>query len=120
VSWSSVLINRARRVGKTTAMVEACKKINATLVCFNQAQAKTIAQEYGIRTYSAQRDTDGLRGTDDPVLFDPEAVVAIEDDLLQKLNRERALREKAEARLERIRTLVGLLETATFGEEEPA
>lgn len=64
--------SRGRRIGKTTVMVEAAKKIGAIYICATMKQAKEIAREHGIMTASMESE---LRGTKGPYLWDHHALM---------------------------------------------
>lgn len=99
-SWVTVICGRARGVGKTRAMAEACKKLGGTMVCVNVQHADAVIREYGIDAVSVA-SPGRLRGQSGPVLFDPDAVVALSADydaVVAELEADlRAAREEAAA-----------------------
>lgn len=102
--WS-FLWHRARRVGKTTAMAEACKKIGGVLVTTSRVLARELEQEHGIKT-AVIGEPERMRGRTEPVLFEPEAVAALSEEYERKLSELDASRERlAERLLETERTL---------------
>ncbi len=68
--WT-MMLHHARGQGKTIAMVDACKKFGAILVCQSAMEAKRVSKTYGIKT--ATVDT-CLRGVKEIILFDPDVV----------------------------------------------
>jgi len=86
-----------RASGRTTAIAEACIKINATMLCATQRDAYRITKEYGIKAVSIQyQPSVGLRG---PFLADHFAISAMLHDYeneIHNLKREnRKLKENA-------------------------
>lgn len=88
--WSFVL-HQARGTGKTTAMIEAAKKIGAVLVVRNEGEALRVREQHGVEAMSMHSATK-FRGINRPVLFDPDAVAL----MLFEKDREMEKSKKAE------------------------
>lgn len=65
-----------RASGRTLAMIEAAKKIEAYLVVRDGREVERITRDYGVKAVSVNSDLT-IRGTSRPVLFDPDAVSLI-------------------------------------------
>jgi len=63
-----------RGCGRTTALVEAAKKIGATFVCFNAQHAQQMKREHDIPTIPVDANPRGTRG---PYIFDHNAMLEI-------------------------------------------
>lgn len=61
----------ARGVGKTHQMIQAAKALGGTLIVGDEAEARRIEKEHGIKAVGWQRNLRGFRG---PFLVDPRAV----------------------------------------------
>jgi hypothetical protein len=75
----------ARQVGKTTAICEAAKKINATVVAGSSDDAKRIEREHGVKSVSYAIDKSKMLGRRGPILFDTYAVSRICEDYERRL-----------------------------------
>lgn len=106
-----------RGCGRTTAIVEACKRIGATMVCSDYQQAKWIEGTHGIKTTDLNANALGTTG---PYLFDHHAVDVLSADYEGQIARLReelsAYREELTAARERTEraeaqavTILGLL-----------
>ena len=99
MDWTYLIFSGPRRIGKTTAAINAAKQINATMVCFDINQAQQIKKEHNIETISATVDLERFRGKQlGPLIFDTDAVgriIQLETDKLKKENKRlRELLEK--------------------------
>jgi hypothetical protein len=61
----------SRGKGRTTAVCEAAKLIDATVVCANHDQARQVKGTYGVKTIALSENAHGKEG---PYLFDHYAV----------------------------------------------
>lgn len=73
--WSGVIHN-ARGQGKTTAMVEAVKKVGGILVVRNLSEAQRLRKDHGIMALTIA-EADRHYGVTKPILFDPDAVAML-------------------------------------------
>jgi hypothetical protein len=71
-----------RSCGKTSALIEACRKIGAVLVCGTEEQARDINRLHDIKTTSIYRDASDIY---EPYLFDHYAVEAIIDSYASRI-----------------------------------
>lgn len=91
--WTNVIHN-ARGAGKTTAMVEAVKKINGVLVVRNRDEAQRLRKAHGIMALTIS-EAEKSYGVTRPILFDPDAVALLCIEYERELA---AMRERKEAR----------------------
>lgn len=63
-----------RAIGKTYQIAQACKNLDAVMICSNKAEADRVAHEYGIRTMSLNNEFRGMKG---PYLIDNHAVAVL-------------------------------------------
>lgn len=106
-SWSFVM-PLARRVGKTTALAEATRRLGGTLVCVNARAAQLTAGEFGVRTCSVETP-ERLRGRIGPVFFEPEAVAAMCLDYDGEILELRERLTKTTEQLDAVRRAMALL-----------
>lgn len=85
--------NMGRRIGKTTAIVEAAKKIGATIVCANKAHARMLKEDFKIETVVPYKE---IRGTKGPYLYDHFAMEFIAHEALREI-------EKLEKKVEKLK-----------------
>lgn len=71
---------RTRRIGKTHTLSKLAKKVGGILVCGNAEIAKSHSEMYGCETISIQR-LDSLSGSDQPIIFDPDSLLFLLDQL---------------------------------------
>lgn len=109
LTWSALFQFSARRSGKTYAMATLARELGAVLVCSNSPEALRVAKEHGIKTYSATRGADGLRGRSVPVLYDPDAVAQIAYSYEWELNRRAETERDLRIELHRMRERVAEL-----------
>ena len=69
--WISI---GSRGCGRTTALVEAAKKIDATFVCHDEEFARSVSRSYGVKTTSIRKQPFGQCG---PYIFDHAATDAL-------------------------------------------
>lgn len=122
INWGPILIQRARRSGKTHAMIETVLRKNGVLVCASRNAANAAKDLFPVPVKTTTI-TEALhhRGYDlgTPFYFDPDAVAQLcflYESRVDALRAERdaALRraDEAEHRLEEIRELVRRTEAA--------
>lgn len=75
LDWSHI-IHTARGSGKTTAMIEAVKKIKGILVVRDSNEAQRIRKQHGILAISIY-EHERTYGWNIPILFDPDAVAML-------------------------------------------
>lgn len=68
-----MIIDGPRQSGRTTAIVEAAKKIGAVVVCFSARHAQQVHREHGV-TVVPMCSLDRMAGMKTPVLWDHAAV----------------------------------------------
>lgn len=105
----------ARRTGKTTELVEVCRRLGGTLVCLNEQAASDVRRSYKIDATSIYRP-ERMRGRTGPVFFEPEAVALISQEYERDL---RELRKDRDAIKDRLRELRKALETLRSFTPEP-
>ena len=62
VRFSTWFLAGPRGSGRTTAICEAAKSINATVLAANHSQARLLKRDYGVDSVSIYAPGEGLRG----------------------------------------------------------
>jgi hypothetical protein len=101
IGWGGLI--GPRRIGKTHHMAEAAKRLGAVLVCRDEAEARRVAKEYGIRTFSVRWPAGNLRGFGLPVFFDPDAVELMAGHYEHQLELERNRVDRMDKETEELR-----------------
>lgn len=68
-----------RQSGRTTAICQAAKALDATVVCADQSQAEYVRKTHGVKAVSVDRKT-AWQGSIGPFLFDHHAVERLVHD----------------------------------------
>lgn len=91
--------HRARRSGRTTALVEAAAKIGAGFVCAHEAQRRTVMECVPLaRPWAITIDTN-LRGSSSPVIYDHYALEYLAHEALREFSRLENQRNQIEDKL---------------------
>lgn len=78
VDWSLLAVRAdiPRQVGRTTALAEACKKINGVLVVHHSEEAKRVARDFCVKACILE-ELFRLRGVKVPAVLDSTAVMSL-------------------------------------------
>lgn len=92
------IVSRIRRTGVTTALIEAAKKHDATVICHSEHNARMF-RDQGVKAISIHR-SEQLLGRSLPVLFDKNDVERMFFDMFDIVDEQSKYIKELESRLD--------------------